>query len=266
VALGFREVRRQKTWLLLLTATWVLGLGGSLRVGGVETGFPLPYAALVRLPVLGMLRNPDRMFLLLQLSFAVLCAYAWKGLAARIASPRARGAVGAALATSLMLEFSGAPLRSFSHPCSPHLAELARDPRVESLIELPTATGSRAARYNHCQTVHEKKIPEGYVTNLAMTHSLLLQERIWIRSVKQLSQPDESTFRRRLKTRDIDLVVLNKTVAVPRRPPQDADSILWQPFGWISDRLLPARQTGAFVFWPAGDQPIRSALREALGD
>ena len=265
VALGFREVRRQKTWLILLAATWVLNLGGSLRVGGVDTGFPLPYAALLKLPVLSMLRNPDRMFLLVQLSVAVLCAYAWKGVAARLASPRARAAVGATLAASLILEFSGAPLRSFSHPCSPYFEGLARNPQVESLIEVPLSTGPFAARYNYCQTVHEKKIPDGYVTSLAMTRTLHDEQRMWLRSMTRLRGNVSRAFRRGLKARGIDLVVLNKTVAVEREQPDD-HSVIWQPFGWIRGQLMPARQTGEFVFRPAGEQRVQPALREALGD
>ncbi|MDH3213226.1 MAG: hypothetical protein OEM05_12145 [Myxococcales bacterium] len=265
VALGFREVRKQKTWLILLAATWVLNLGGSLRVGGVDTGFPLPYAALVKLPVLGMLRNPDRMFLLVQLSFAALCAFAWKGLAARIASPRLRGAVGAAWIALVMWEFSGAPLRSFSLPCSPYFAELARDPQVEALLELPFAAGAYAARFNYCQTVHEKKIPVGYVTNLAMTRRLLRAQAAWRLRVQQLRESGADGFRRRLKTRGIDLVVFNKTVVVERTPPDDF-SVIWQPFGRVRHRLLPPRQTGAFTYRPVGDRPLRSALHAALGE
>ena len=68
-----------------------------------------------------------------------------------------------------------------------------------------------------------------------------------------------------MKARGIDLVVLNKSVAVERTQPDD-HSVIWQPFGRVSDQLMPPRQTGAFVHQPAGDQPIRSLLREALGD
>ncbi len=122
-----------------------------------------------------------------------------------------------------------------------------------------------AARFIHCQTVHEKKIPDGYVTSLAMSRPLHDEQRMWLRSMTRLRGNDSRAFRRGLKTRGIDIVVLNKTVAVERTQPDD-HSVIWQPFGWISDRLLPPRQTGAFVHRPASDQPIRPLLREALGD
>jgi hypothetical protein len=266
LALGFREVRRQKAWLVLLAATWVLCLGGSLRVGDVDTGFPLPYAALVKLPVLGMLRSPDRMFVLVQLFFAALCAYAWKGLVARIASQPVRVAAGATLAVLLMLEFSAAPLRSFPHRCSAYFADLARDPRVKSLIDLPVAGGPYAARYILCQTIHEKKIPHGYVTNLSMTGDLLRDQAAWATSVKSLREGDSDSLPRALRSGGIDLIVLNKTVSVSRTPRDAAEELIWQPFSRVSGRLMPPRQMGAFVFRPPRYQPMQRVLRASFGE
>ncbi len=136
---------------------------------------------------------------------------------------------------------------------------------MESLIELPLSTGPFAARFNHCQTIHEKKIPDGYVTSLAMSRPLHTEQRAWIRSMTILRENDGRAFRRRLKTRGIDLVVLNKTIAVEITRPNDF-SVIWQPFGRVSGLLMPPRQTGDFVFRPAGEPPVRSLLREALGD
>ena len=83
--------------------------------------------------------------------------------------------------------------------------------------------------------------------------------------MKILRENDGRAFRRRLKTRGIDLVVLNKTIAVEITRPNDF-SVIWQPFGWVSGQLIPPRQTGEFVFRPAGEQRVRTLLREALGD
>jgi hypothetical protein len=260
VALGAREVRKQKTWLILLGASWVLGQGASLQVGGTETGFPLPYAALMKLPVLGMLRNPDRLFILIGLALAVLCAYAWKGVAHRIASRRLRALVWTALAALLGLELSAAPLRSFEQRCSPYFAELAKDPGVAALMELPPSGGPVGGRYNLCQTV-----PQGYVTNLAVTRELEGEVIAWNRSLIRTLQHGEDTFVERLKERDIDLVVLNKTTPVRRRPVAPDGLLIWQPFGWVAKWLIPLRQTGEFEYVSSGERPMRG-LRAALGE
>lgn len=265
VAFGFREVRKQKTWLILLGASWVLGQGTSLQVGGAETGFPLPYAALIELPVLGLLRNPDRLFILVELALAVLCAYAWKDVADRMASRGLRALVWTALAALLSLELSAAPLRSFAHRCSPYFAELAKDPAVDALMELPPSRGPVGARYNLCQTVHGKKIPEGYVTNLALTRELEGEVLAWNQSLTRLLQHGEDAFVQRLEERGIDLVVLNKTSPVQRRPVAPDGLLIWQPFGWAARWLIPLRQKGEFEYVSGGERPMRG-LRAALGE
>jgi hypothetical protein len=265
VALGFHEVRKQKTWLIVLGASWLLGQGASLQVGGAETGLPLPYAALMELPVLGMLRNPDRMFILIELAFAALCAYAWKGIADRIASRPLRALAWMALAALLSLELSAAPLRNFTQRCSPYFAELAKDPGVAALMELPPAGGPIEGRYNLCQTIHGKKIPQGYVTNLAITSRLESEVTAWHGSILRTVQRGEDTFLQRLRERDIDLVVLNKTIPVRRRPVAAEGLLIWQPFGWAAKWLIPLRQAGELEYRPSGDQPMRR-LRAVLGE
>ena len=91
------------------------------------------------------------------------------------------------------------------------------------------------------------------------------EQGAWLRSMKILREKNGRAFLRRLKTRGIDLVVLNKTIAVEITRPNDF-SVIWQPFARVAGLLMPPRQTGEFVFRPAGEQRVRSPLREALGD
>jgi hypothetical protein len=219
----------------------------------------------MKLPVLGMLRNPDRMFILIELAFATLCAYAWKGLADRVASRPLRALVWTAFAALLSLELSAAPLRSFAQRCSPYFTEIASDPGVDALMELPPAGGPIEGRYNLCQTIHGKKIPQGYVTNLAVTSRLESEVTAWHESLLRTVQLGEDTFLQRLREREIDLVVVNKTVPVRRRPVAAERLLIWQPFGWASKWLIPLRQAGELEYRRGGDQAMRR-LRAALGE
>ena len=64
---GFREVFRQPVWLALAVVALVFSLGPTLSIGGRNTGVPLPSGWISDLPVLFMLRKPDRFILVMQL-------------------------------------------------------------------------------------------------------------------------------------------------------------------------------------------------------
>ena len=265
VALGFRDVQRQTTWLLILAGAWVLCLGGSLRVNGVDSGFPLPHAWLVKIPVLSMLRRPDRLLVLVQLAFAVLCAYGWRGFAQRLSSRRTSAAAFATCAAAVCLEFGGAPLASFSSPCSPHYAELASRSDVASLLVLPPSSvyGPRAGIHNLCQTVHGKKMTGGYITSLAITPALFKEALAWIRSFADLADPDDPMLRERVERKGIDRVVLHKRISISRRELKTDRPLRWEPFVAIKEPLLAVRQTGPVVPAPANPDAVEAAV-EAL--
>lgn len=79
-ALGWLHTRRQGgLWLFLGGVALLLALGPSLQIGGIDTGVPLPYAVLQRVPILSWGRTPERFLALTMFSLAVLAAM---GLAA----------------------------------------------------------------------------------------------------------------------------------------------------------------------------------------
>ena len=149
----------------------MLGLGSSLHVAGTETGVLLPYALVAQTPLLGLLRMSNRFFVVTQLAFAVLCAAAWKDVSHRRAGPRTRAIGGTAVATAIALELTCVPLRTFRAEASAYLADLAASPTVRTLVELPIyhASSFLNGSYVFHQTLHEKKIPQGYVTALAVS-------------------------------------------------------------------------------------------------
>ena len=115
-----------------------------------------------------LLRKPDRLFVLVQLAFALCCAFAWDDLRRRMSTPAARRAWWGAVAV-ISLELSPAPLGTYEFAVSSYLDELAGDATIESLADLPFHGGKTAydARMSYDQTIHGKAIAGGYVTNLA---------------------------------------------------------------------------------------------------
>lgn len=271
VAAGWRGVREQKGWLVLGGGFLVLGLGPTLRVGGIETDVAMPYALLARVPVLGMLRMSNRFFVVVQLVFAVLCAAAWKDLAGRLPKPRLRNGCGLALAALIALELTGVPFRTFSDACSPYLSRLARSPAVRTLVELPVypASSFYNGRYDFCQTFHEKKIPQGYVTALAVPQAAIRESRSWVRAYRALTRGSPQPLLDRVQRTGIDLVVLNKRVPQEAETASASEGTLWRPFFLDRGRLVGSRQRGHLrdrELSPAQLDLQLRALSRALGE
>jgi hypothetical protein len=245
-AAGIRGWRGHGGWILVGALFWVLGLGSSLHVAGADTGIPLPYALVAETPLLGLLRMSNRFFVVTQLAFAVLCAAAWKDVSRRCRGPRRRAVGGAAAAAAIALELTCVPLGTFETRSSPYWNELAASPTVRSLIELPPyhAASFLNGRYVYHQTLHGKKIAQGYVTALAVSADVAADSRAWLRAYRELLQGDPEPLAKRVREQGIDRVVLNKRV--PRRipEPEGPHALSWRPFVWVRNARIRDRQRG----------------------
>lgn len=245
-AAGLRGWRTHTGWLLTAGVFWLLGLGASLRIAGTDTGIPLPYGLLAQMPVLEMLRMSNRFFVVAQLAFAVLCAAAWKDASRRWLDPSRRGPWGALVLALVALELSAVPLQTFHLACSRYAAEVADAPDVRTLLELPTyhATSYLNGRYVFCQTIHGKKIPQGYVTTLAVPKDVAEESRSWVRAHRALVRGDSVPLVERVRSRGIDRVVLNKRFSRAVRAPEGRRPVLWSPFFFARRDLVLDRQRG----------------------
>ncbi|MHC4845011.1 MAG: hypothetical protein ACYTCU_02505, partial [Planctomycetota bacterium] len=268
VVLGFRRTREQIFWLVLALFFFVLGLGPSLHVAGENTGVPLPYAWLSDLPVLSMLRKPDRFIVMVQLCVALLAAYGWRHVALRIPEGRRRLALGVALAL-VAVESSAAPLRTWPIEVSPYMQQLADDDSVNAVVHLPHFAGSPwDARSNYLQTRHGKKMAQGYTTNLAISDEQEAQGEAWMSAQTALLRGNATPLVARMERDGIDVVIVHKT-APGKRPPTDLhERTVWAPFVFTSDALLHPRQMGSLLMAPLPVRDIRvqvKALTAALG-
>jgi hypothetical protein len=266
---GWGALRAYKAWLIAVGVFFLLGLGPVLKIGGRETDIALPYAVLADLPIFAMLRKPDRFFVLMEMFFALLVAAAWANVSARVASPRVRGLLWTLVVAGVSAEFCLAPVETYRLPESPVLEVLARSTETRSLIDLPPFGGSPLdARTNHDQTIHGKKIPGGYVTNLAQTAEHRKNSAEWKRADEALDRGDGAPMARKAADQGIDLVVLHKTV--PRRRTAGAidGTVEWRPFLFARDELLSVRQRGHLEVLPVPRSQLqtrRKALTEVFG-
>jgi hypothetical protein len=161
-------------WSLAAVAFWMLTLGPALRVNGHDTGLPLPFALLARLPFFEGNRYPSRYSVMLFLSLAVLAGF---GLAALLQRRGSRSAsrlfpVSLALVLLMLFEQLSVPLPLSNMGVPPIYETLAQEmPGDFTLLDLPVAwrngfrvTGTQDAIImleQYYQSVHGKPILAG---------------------------------------------------------------------------------------------------------
>ena len=158
-----------RPWGLMALAFGVLSLGAVLRVNGVNTGVPLPYALLANLPVVRLTRQPDRFDVLVTVALAMLAAHGaavilgWIGDRYR----RWRPVALAALAALVLLDYLPAPIATRAPEVPPFLATL---PHTDdgAILEFPfhTDVPYRDAERMLFQTIHGRPISGGYHSRL----------------------------------------------------------------------------------------------------
>jgi hypothetical protein len=112
-------------------------------------------------------------------------------------------------------------------------------------------------------------MPQGYTTNLALTPEHLERASVWRRADTALRGGDPRPVVELLDRDGIDLVLLQKTVPLPRRPLIDRGVTVWKPFWLVRGRLVGSRQTGELVDGPVPPEITarkRAALTRALGE
>lgn len=151
--------RAAAPWLLVGAVCLVLSLGPALQVAGVDTGIPLPYAAVRELPVIEVLRAPIRLNAITTLVVALLAAWAvvWASGRARLGGA-AQWGVALLLVALVAVEGLRLPITLRDGQLSPWYSAVAEEPGEWSLLELPFGRQDRAMQAMYAQTVHGKLI------------------------------------------------------------------------------------------------------------
>ncbi len=212
--LGRRRIPR--LWLILAGIFLVISLGPSLRVG-YHRFFEglLPFRWLSDyVPYLNLSRTPMRFVVLAHLCLTV---YAAHGLAVWIShlrsTTRHRYRLASVLSLSTLLlvailfvENTGGTTELKIIPVPGLYGEVKYNPSIEAIYEGPITKASCLCNlYMYCQTFHEKKVANGYLTHPSSTARTLLDQ---ITSADSLSTAD----RRRLAEAGIDAMVYHRGV------------------------------------------------------
>lgn len=170
LAVGYAHAKLPRYWVAFTVCFAALALGPFVRVAGVLTYIPTPWALVRYLPVVSAARMPTRVIVLVMFGLAVLLAYAMRDLRARV--PR-RGLFTFAIGALLIFELLPAP-RTLHSAAIPSIFEVvAADPRPVKVMTLPfglrdglSSIGNTTAAAQFYQTFHEKQIIGGYISRL----------------------------------------------------------------------------------------------------
>jgi hypothetical protein len=159
-------------WVVFTGVFAILALGPFIRVGGLLTYIPTPWALLRYVPVVGAARMPTRFSIIVMLGAAMLLAYALRERRTCASRP---GLFAAIVTAVLLFELLPAPrvLHSARAPSVFHL--IAEDPRDVRVLNLPfglrdgmSSYGDINAAAPYYQTVHQKPILGAYLSRLPL--------------------------------------------------------------------------------------------------
>jgi hypothetical protein len=185
-------------WLAVVLAAASLTLGPFVRIGGIETYVPTPWAVLRYFPVIGEARMPPRFGVVVVLGVAMLLAGALDDLSRRYPRHRRRLVIGTLLLA--IVELMPVPRQIYPATFPSIYTTIRNDPRQVTVIELPTGMldglsglGKYSAISQFFQTAHGKPIVGGYLSRVSDARKSYLTTRPLLSALVKGSAGDPLT-------------------------------------------------------------------------
>ena len=153
---------------------FILCLGPYLTINGVAdfsfSGYnfkiPLPYVILMHIPVFSIARAPSRWDVLVMLSLAILAGYGLNYIFCKVRNRHLlksdkENIIFIIISCLILFEFSAVPFPMSSAEVPAFYKQLALETDDYAILEVP---GFAAADYMYFQTIHGKKLVNGYVS------------------------------------------------------------------------------------------------------
>ena len=180
---GFEKSDNAKVRLFFFAslAFLFISLGPFLFIGsnifnldGYSLTFPMPYLLFYFVPFVKAMLIPSRFFIFFLFCLILIASYVLRGIFAGF-SPARRAVLCALLTCVIMIEYMSIPFPLIKTDIPDFYYELAEDNSDYTILELPFALGtsyytvgevSPTSKMQFFQTVHRKKILNGYVSRV----------------------------------------------------------------------------------------------------
>jgi hypothetical protein len=174
--------RPHRAWTAIGLFFASLAMGPFVRLAGINTFVPTPWAFLRYAPLIGDARMPARFSVIVVMAAAIVFAGALTAIVRRY--PRRRAVVLATVGSALAFELLPAPRTLYSAEVPPVYDTVARDPRPLRVLELPfgirdglSSLGDFNASSLFFQTWHQKPLIGGYLSRVSEFHKAQYRSR-----------------------------------------------------------------------------------------
>ena len=174
IAIWKIKTKEIKFWAFSTIIFFILCLGPYLTINGVAdfsfSGYdfkiPLPYVILMHIPVFSIARAPSRWDVLVMLSLAILAGYGLNYIFCKVRNGHLlksdkENIIFIIISCLILFEFSAVPFPMSSAEVPAFYKQLALETDDYAILEVP---GFAAANYMYFQTIHGKKLVNGYVS------------------------------------------------------------------------------------------------------
>ncbi len=138
----------------------------NFSLSGYNFKIPLPYVILMHIPVFSIARAPSRWDVLVMLSLAILAGYGLNYIFCKVRNrsllkSNKENIIFIIISCLILFEFLAVPFPMSSAEVPSFYKQLALETDDYAILEVP---GFAAANYMYFQTIHGKKLVNGYVS------------------------------------------------------------------------------------------------------
>lgn len=168
----FRRAARSTLapWIALGALALLLSFGDTLHWAGRDTGMPMPFSLLRRLPPLEHLRAPSRFAILVMLTLALLASMAWTRWMEAVGTTRARLALTVLAGAAIAGEAVALPVPLFAAGAPAVFSAIGREVGDFTVLEVP-GIDQVPGQVMYRQTIHGKRILIGTAARVPVEKS-----------------------------------------------------------------------------------------------
>ncbi len=227
--------KQARFWLVAALMYIVLALGPQLRVNGqLYSQIPMPYRLIDNVPLIQLVRNPDRFNVILGLPVGMLVALGTEALLRSRLLSRQPILVVSGLCVLILREFSLIPYPTASTFTPAWYSQLAQEPGSFAVLDLPMQPETFDKHYMFYQITHGKPLVEGKVSRPPREAFSFIDSVAFLSELKKDNTMDTSIVNvshclRALANTDIRYIIIHKNLASPGQLAAWRDWLTFEP-------------------------------------